>query len=194
MFGSNHSAVKELLSFPWCNIPALSRGTTFIPARIPAGSVDCECCATVDADVLPESFRGNFSIPNVEVQRLNWARALRFFPLTGNVCVEWFGLRVRDSLGTSMRTRLADWVNSMPLTNFGVVDRGGEFEPGSLAKAIDDFLHAEDGLVGEFEMSARQRIDLVEQTRVQSRQAREAGWQKVMQRLGKSVEQRPRRQ
>jgi len=189
---TSSSALRELLSFPWVNIPAISRGTTLIPARIPAGSVDCECRATVDVDVLPEPFGGYFPVPEAAVQRLNWAGATRFFPLTGQVCLDWFGLPLRDSLGTSLRTRPADWVNPVPLTERGVAESGGEFEPGSLANAIDAYLRdPEHGLDQELEFSARSRIALVEQTIAEVRQAREAGWQKVVERLGNPAKLRP---
>ena len=102
--GAGDATLRELLSFPWNNIPAISRGTTLIPARIPAGSIDCECRATVDTDVLPEPFSDYFPPPDAEVQRLNWAAALRFFPLTGFVCLDWFRLPLGYSLRTSLRT------------------------------------------------------------------------------------------
>ncbi len=183
--GTGDAALRELLSFPWNNIPAISRGTTLMPARIPAGSIDCECHATVNADVLPEPFSDYFPPPDGKVQRLNWAAALRFFPLTGLVCLDWFGLRLGDSLGTSLRTRLADWVNPVPLAEHGVAESGGKFEPGSLVNAIDAFLcNPEDGLYRELETSARTRIALMERTLAEARQAREEGWQRVVRRLG----------
>ena len=190
--GAGDATLRELLSFPWNNIPAISRGTTLIPARIPAGSIDCECRATVDTDVLPEPFSDYFPPPDAEVQRLNWAAALRFFPLTGLVCLDWFRLPLGYSLRTSLRTRLADWVNPVPLAMRGVTESGGEFEPGSSINAIDAFLrNPEDGLDRELETSARTRIALMERTLADARQAREDGWQQVVRRLGGTVARSP---
>ena len=145
------------------------------------GSIDCECRATVDTDVLPEPFNDDLPPPDAEVQRLNWAAALRFFPLTGLVCLDWFRLPLGYSLRTSLRTRLADWVNPVPLAMRGVTESGGEFEPGSSINAIDAFLrNPEDGLDRELETSARTRIALMERTLADARQAREDGWQQVV--------------
>jgi hypothetical protein len=131
--GSPHDGV--LLTFPWVSMPMLRRGKSRVAGRSVANHQDIVCDIIVKDDVVPRFVKDYF----VDLAaKPGSAGGVRFLPITGAVCEDWFGFALSKNHYDPMRQRVADRSLGYPIAclSFTLDSPSAKFRSDTLADII----------------------------------------------------------
>jgi hypothetical protein len=107
--GSVPSHARAELSFPWAGMPMLKRGRSKVAGRYAAGDKNIDCDIYVKDDVVPRLLKEWFvDLASSAPTKPGIAGGVRFLPITGAVCEDWFGFAVSKNYYDPMQQRIAD--------------------------------------------------------------------------------------
>jgi hypothetical protein len=171
----------RILTFPWWSMPPLKQGRSNTFGRSGSDILDCE--AVVDTDTIPiqlgEYFREDYSDLS---ETAAVAAGVRFLPIYGKVCEDWFGLQTSKNQYDPMKERLAyrkQGIAEWPISE----SPSAEFSFDVLADALHRCLcDPSNGLDKQFERQAESlKCTYDERLRI-AREERADGWKQVKER------------
>jgi hypothetical protein len=180
------SPCAPLLRFESWDMPLLKRGRSKLVGHSIASDHAVDCEAFVESDTLPNPFRDYFGdIEPATSETVDSAVGVRFLPLTGKVCEDWFGLRMSEDRYDPMQPRLADRIQGKNVYDcwwrLALDDTpSAEFSFDTLADMIDRCLcDASKGLDVQFDEQAERLHRIYNECRSVARRERAEGWERV---------------
>ncbi len=125
-----------ILSFPWAHMPPLKKGRSKTFGRTGSSDCDVPCEAIVETDPISSQFAAYFREHYTDLsETASPAVGVRFLPILGGVCEDWFGLETSENQYDPMQQRLADRIQRIaewPLSEYP----SAEFSFATLADAM----------------------------------------------------------
>ncbi len=175
---SCHPAPTPILTFPWEKMPPLRQGKSKVVGRSASGDRDVECEIHIKDDVFPRFVKDYFSDADSLI-------GVRFLPITGLVCEDWFGFTTSQSHYDPMQMRLADREQGSAIAELFLTRESpsAKFRFDTLADTIDrclcDGLH---GLDIQLQDRAELRKGCYDDALRVARRQRKEGWELVKRR------------
>jgi hypothetical protein len=182
----------SLIRFQSWDFPLLKRGRSKIVGHSIAGDREVDCEAFVESDTLPKPFKDYFGDTESATSKTpdsDVAVGVRFLPLDGMVCEDWFSLKISErrlffDISEQREQRLADRIQRntlVPLRLAGTPST--DFRLGTLADVIDRCLcDASNGLDLQFDNQAERLVRANDESRSLARRERTEGWDRVKKR------------
>ncbi len=168
------------------HMPLLKRGKSKIVGHSVEGDREVDCEAFVESDMIPNPFRAYFGdLDSAVSETVDSAVGVRFLPLTGKACEDWFGLRISDDHYDPMQQRLADRIQGNNVVDWFCLSESPSTQFGfdTLADMIDRCLcDTANGLDIQLESQAESLRRAYDEHRRLAVRQRAEGWECVKKR------------
>lgn len=164
-----------ILTFPWEQMPPLRPGKSKVVGRSASGDRDVECEIDIKGDVMPRIIREYFDDANSVI-------GVRFLPITGAICEDWFSFTASQNHYDPMQRRLAQREQGSAIADLYLIRESpaAKFRFDTLADIIDRCLcDGVDGLDMRLQDRAELRKGLYDDALRVARRHREEGWSLV---------------
>jgi hypothetical protein len=173
------SAGSPILTFPWQGMPPLKKGRSRTWGHNGVGDL-VACEVVVETDPIPSQFGAYFREEHANPSEpASMAAGVRFLPIYGKVCEDWFGLETLEDQYDPMQQRLAN--RALGVAQWpGSEAPSTEFAFGTLADAVHRCLcDPINGIDKQFEHQAEFLKRVYDAHLRVAREERAGGWEQV---------------